>query len=622
MVFKTVHQLDMAFLEVTKTAEYHLGYTTDEICQKSWYSMLHPEDIHEAREKHILLIRSSHEMGCMMTVRMLNAEGQVLWVNIVMHVRQAAATTSTHNDDPLIVCINQIISEEEAYQIKLQSHMFALYPPRSGELWAAGLQGTGHAPHTQTDASTRWIPATAGMSPPAAGGSYQAPVTSYYVGGQQRAPLPACAVNYQVHDRAGGYQIATSSPPAPSQTQVQTDKLKIMLKRKIQGPCRPAKVPKLAWDEHADSNGNSGGLGFEYAATADPMHSPTSASQFLVGGTTSSFGSWSPGASVPHTAVKTEVEHKTTTITSAAILQELEKLASLSRAETTVENTITTATRAVGGFTVKREPTEESACRHACRQRELPIMDAFDIESFFDTLIGGEAASGIASQVQQQQMHAARQSAAHVQTAPQTDAKKRPQAEMDTAELEELLSFFSGDMTATQLDLADGLVTSYNDHDVTMTNKDEGDALVESVKAFADSLEQETVVCGAGHLGAFLLHPDSLERQPEEFSPVSTTSSDVVSDVNSDMSGDEESSCAEDLAGEFLMLPGQPIKRESGERRGQVPTPLHPNSRRGPAPPHTPQDVPGLNEEDELYQLDKLLSSIVPDDGFLSEETQ
>jgi hypothetical protein len=42
----------------------------------------------------------------MMTVRMLSASGATLWVNIVMHVRQA---TTAHSDDPLIVCINQVI---------------------------------------------------------------------------------------------------------------------------------------------------------------------------------------------------------------------------------------------------------------------------------------------------------------------------------------------------------------------------------------------------------------------------------------------------------------------------------------------------------------------------------
>ena len=45
-------------------------------------------------------------MGCMMTVRMLTQTNEVIWVNIVMHVRQALVSNS---DDPVIVCINQVV---------------------------------------------------------------------------------------------------------------------------------------------------------------------------------------------------------------------------------------------------------------------------------------------------------------------------------------------------------------------------------------------------------------------------------------------------------------------------------------------------------------------------------
>lgn len=53
MVFKSVHQLDMNVIELTENGEYHLGVKNEDICNKSWYSYLHPEDIYEAREKHV-----------------------------------------------------------------------------------------------------------------------------------------------------------------------------------------------------------------------------------------------------------------------------------------------------------------------------------------------------------------------------------------------------------------------------------------------------------------------------------------------------------------------------------------------------------------------------------------
>jgi hypothetical protein len=34
------------------------------------------------------VIKSRHEMGCMMTVRMITGNDEVIWVNIVMQVRQ------------------------------------------------------------------------------------------------------------------------------------------------------------------------------------------------------------------------------------------------------------------------------------------------------------------------------------------------------------------------------------------------------------------------------------------------------------------------------------------------------------------------------------------------------
>lgn len=45
-------------------------------------------------------------MGCMMTVRMLTRSHDVIWVNIVMHVKQAFVANS---EDPVIVCINEVV---------------------------------------------------------------------------------------------------------------------------------------------------------------------------------------------------------------------------------------------------------------------------------------------------------------------------------------------------------------------------------------------------------------------------------------------------------------------------------------------------------------------------------
>ncbi|XP_052767265.1 uncharacterized protein LOC128208024 [Mya arenaria] len=134
-VFKSVHKLDMSFIEITETGEFHLGLGTTEVEGRSWYSMLHPEDLAEARAKHMQLIKSRHEMGCMMTVRMLTETHETVWVNIVMHVRQALVTNS---DDPVIVCINQVVSENEAAQFKSQGQLFALFAARTPDMFFGG----------------------------------------------------------------------------------------------------------------------------------------------------------------------------------------------------------------------------------------------------------------------------------------------------------------------------------------------------------------------------------------------------------------------------------------------------------------------------------------------------
>ena len=41
-----------------------------------------------------------------MTVRMMTADNEIIWVNIVMHVRQALVSNS---DEPVILCINQVV---------------------------------------------------------------------------------------------------------------------------------------------------------------------------------------------------------------------------------------------------------------------------------------------------------------------------------------------------------------------------------------------------------------------------------------------------------------------------------------------------------------------------------
>ncbi|XP_059148025.1 uncharacterized protein LOC131935567 [Physella acuta] len=401
MVFKTVHQLDMAFVEITKTAEYHLGYSCEDLSNKSWYAMLHPEDIHEAKDKHLQLIRSNHEMGCMMTVRMLKADGSLLWVNIVMHVRQA---TAAQNDDPLIVCINQVIDAQEAYQIKVQGHMFSVFPNRPHELW--GGQQSAVSP---SDASSgHWMPPA--MMP------YPSNIPSYISGhpaaynGLYNPVVPPIRLNKS------------------EMANVQSDQLKAILKRKIQGQagsCKPSKVAKTSWE------GNPGGASYSSTQPGIPLledfgqvaaHSECQGQtmqvlqplNYRVGVMTakqcsryspplmSKMSRFSeqvvPDVNLPdsyltpdpspisspepsYVHVKSEVLEVRDDPGRVNILQALEKLAAL---ENLPPKAPAIRLCAQAGNTARK--SKELAGNAAKKSKELPVFDAIDIDNFFDTL--------------------------------------------------------------------------------------------------------------------------------------------------------------------------------------------------------------------------------------------
>ncbi|CAB1431253.1 unnamed protein product [Pleuronectes platessa] len=43
--FTSVHRLDMSFTQLSDSVLYYLGYSADEMTGRSWYSLVHPEDL-------------------------------------------------------------------------------------------------------------------------------------------------------------------------------------------------------------------------------------------------------------------------------------------------------------------------------------------------------------------------------------------------------------------------------------------------------------------------------------------------------------------------------------------------------------------------------------------------
>ncbi|KAL5008712.1 hypothetical protein ScPMuIL_014293 [Solemya velum] len=244
-IFKSVHRLDMGFIEITQNGEFYLGTSSDDIHDKSWYSFIHPEDIQEAKEKHIQLLKSRHEMGCMLTVRMLSAEGSPIWVNIVMHVRQA---TIGNTEDTAVVCINQVISEQEAYQFKIQGQLFAFYASRTPDLLFGAQYGGAMVPSIEGNITIQ--PAPGFFNPPGyppVGQPFENNVMEH-----SASPTTGLATPSQLL----GVRHA-NGPGQVNGRQGHNDTLRA-LKRKIQEnfnlSCRPMKIPKCFQNNSHENN--------------------------------------------------------------------------------------------------------------------------------------------------------------------------------------------------------------------------------------------------------------------------------------------------------------------------------------------------------------------------------
>ena len=199
------------------------------------------------------VIKSSHEMGCMLTVRMMTAFGQWMWVNIVMHIRQPYMS---ENADPAIVCINQIIDEEDAAQYRLQSQLYSSHIARSPEFLSSG----GNSPvsiHQVTLEREHAFPY--GDVTEALGTTIYGEFTGFPVSVPSTVES---SVPYSPENPVTTYTNLSNSP-VNGHTGKRGLKAEIInrLKRKMsdysgnQLPCKPAKQPRYTPDFVNDANG-------------------------------------------------------------------------------------------------------------------------------------------------------------------------------------------------------------------------------------------------------------------------------------------------------------------------------------------------------------------------------
>ncbi|ESO95906.1 hypothetical protein LOTGIDRAFT_239387 [Lottia gigantea] len=336
-------------------------------------------------------------MGCMAILRILRADGSVIWINMVMHVRQAAVAS---NDEPVIVCINQVVSEQEAYQFKLQSNSFSIYPSRTGDLWTHGVGNIQTQPQT-----TQWMPNTSNF------GQFSTLRHS-----QPGFPEQMNQQNYMSHRRGRPAQPSTA-------TSIHTEKVKQMLQKKITSQCKPAKIPRTDRTEKPETFHGEFGLGissnfffgsFEPFNDASLSFEPFGQSNTQVMSVNNYAVSSSPSLTkknvmveprmmnqssclspnlqleqvvpdpclqipesflTPEASPASSPEHKSSSDGNASIDNSFDILEDLSKIQQFRE-------------VERNEKTEKTGMKR--KRKGLPFIDPLDIESFFDELIPGE----------------------------------------------------------------------------------------------------------------------------------------------------------------------------------------------------------------------------------------
>uniref|UniRef100_A0A668AQM6 Neuronal PAS domain protein 4 like n=1 Tax=Myripristis murdjan TaxID=586833 RepID=A0A668AQM6_9TELE len=119
--FSSVHRLDMTFTQLSDSVFYFLGYSAEEMSGRSWYSLLHPEDLSLSANSHKSLMQADEGFQVEMVLRLQHKDLSWTWV----YVR-----ASKDSERQEVSCTNYIISETEARFLlqKINSHAFRPLP--------------------------------------------------------------------------------------------------------------------------------------------------------------------------------------------------------------------------------------------------------------------------------------------------------------------------------------------------------------------------------------------------------------------------------------------------------------------------------------------------------------
>ncbi|XP_037036312.1 neuronal PAS domain-containing protein 4A isoform X2 [Bradysia coprophila] len=143
-VFTTIHSMDMKIVHVDKNGEFHLAYTRTELHGISWYQLLHWNFTVEAQSKHRLITQSEQDRSCILLVQLQRSDGQFIWVHVVLQVRDSQDS----NQQPVIVCTNQVLSDCEASVMLANSWLYHYYSVHTKIQFGLPYEGTARIPPT------------------------------------------------------------------------------------------------------------------------------------------------------------------------------------------------------------------------------------------------------------------------------------------------------------------------------------------------------------------------------------------------------------------------------------------------------------------------------------------
>ncbi|KAK2824070.1 hypothetical protein Q5P01_021245 [Channa striata] len=102
--FTSIHRLDMTFTHLSDSVLYFLGYSADEMMGRSWYSLVHPEDLSLSADSHRSLVQADEGFEVEMVLRLQCKDLSWTWSYI---------RANKDSECQAISCTNYMISETE-----------------------------------------------------------------------------------------------------------------------------------------------------------------------------------------------------------------------------------------------------------------------------------------------------------------------------------------------------------------------------------------------------------------------------------------------------------------------------------------------------------------------------